>query len=74
MPHRLAVATDQMAQDQNKSEEEKFELTETGESLGYITLEQARVLALEHARDYLHPGRRVWTVEVAHVLDGSEPE
>ena len=32
--------------------EEKFDFTDTGEVLEYISLEQARVLALEHARDH----------------------
>ena len=40
-----------MAQEEEKKEEEKFELDSTGEALGYISLDQARVLAMEHARD-----------------------
>ena len=40
-----------MAEDEGKKEEEKFDLTQTGESLGYITLEQARIQAIQHARD-----------------------
>ena len=39
-----------MAEDQGK-EEEKFEFDAAGESLGYISLEQARLLAMQAARD-----------------------
>ena len=38
-----------MAQDGDK--EEKLEFTPEGETPGYISLDQARVLALQHARD-----------------------
>ena len=31
--------------------EEKFDFTDAGEALGYISLDQARVMALQHARD-----------------------
>ena len=37
-----------MAEDQGK-EEEKFDFTGEGEAVGYISLEQARVLALQTA-------------------------
>ncbi len=40
-----------MAEDESKKEEEKFEFTPAGEALGYISLDQARVLAIQHARD-----------------------
>ena len=40
-----------MAEDQGKKDEEKIEFTPEGEAFGYISLEQARVLAIEHARD-----------------------
>jgi len=40
-----------MVEDEGKQEEEKFEFTATGEALGYISLDQARVLAVEHVRD-----------------------
>jgi hypothetical protein len=40
-----------MAEDEGKKEEEKFEFTPEGEALGYIGLDQARVQAVEHARD-----------------------
>jgi len=38
-----------MAQD--GKDEEKLEFTPEGETLGYISLDQARVIALQHARD-----------------------
>ena len=38
-------------EEEGKKEEEKFEFTSEGEALGYISLEQARVRAIEHARD-----------------------
>ena len=34
-----------------KKDEDKLEFTPEGESLGYISLDQARVLAIQHARD-----------------------
>ncbi len=40
-----------MVEDEGKKEEEKFPFTTEGEGLGYITMEQARVLAIQHARD-----------------------
>jgi len=40
-----------MVEDESKQEEEKLEFTREGETLGYISLDQARVLALQHARD-----------------------
>ena len=40
-----------MAEDQGEKEEQKFEFDSAGEAVGYITLEQARVLAIRHARD-----------------------
>ena len=40
-----------MVEDQDKKDEEKFEFTSEGEVLAYISLDQARVLAIEHARD-----------------------
>ena len=39
-----------MAEDQVKQEEEKFDFTREGESLGYISLEEAVVLARQTAR------------------------
>ena len=40
-----------MAEDQGNKEEDKFEFTAEGEALAWIGLEQARVVALRHARD-----------------------
>ena len=40
-----------MAQDEGKQEEEKFDFTPEGEALGYISLSQARLLAMETARE-----------------------
>ena len=37
-------------EDQGKKEE-KLEFDSTGQALGYISMDQARVLALQHARD-----------------------
>ena len=51
-----------MAENQDKKDEEKFEFTPEGEALGYLSLEQARTLAIEYARDnpdfYGHPYAR----------------
>ena len=35
----------------NKKDDEKLEFTPEGEAVGYISLDQARVRAIEHARD-----------------------
>ena len=40
-----------MAEDQEKKEEEKFEFDSTGQALDYISLDQARVLAMRTARE-----------------------
>ena len=40
-----------MAEDPDKKDEEKFKFSAEGEALGYIGLDQARVQAIEHARD-----------------------
>ena len=40
-----------MAEEEEKKEEEKFELDAAGQALAYISLDQARVRAMEHARD-----------------------
>ena len=65
-----------MAEDEGKKEEEKLELTPVGESLGYISLDQARVLAMRAARedpgDY---GRRFRGVAMAFdVVEAEETE
>jgi len=40
-----------MAEEESKQEEEKLDFTPEGEAIGYISLDQARVIALRHARD-----------------------
>ena len=40
-----------MVEDEDKKEEEKFEFTPEGESLGHISLDQAEVLAMRTARE-----------------------
>ena len=40
-----------MLDDEDKPDEEKFDFTPEGEVLAYISLDRARVLAMEHARD-----------------------
>ena len=40
-----------MVEGQGKESDEKLEFSPEGESPGYISLDQARVLAMEHARD-----------------------
>ena len=64
-----------MDQDEGK-EEEKLEFTAEGEALGYISLDQARVLALRHARDNTDfYGRRYGNQDLAwDVLDEQERE
>ena len=39
-----------MAEEQDKKDDEKLEFTPEGEALGYISLDQARVLAMRTAR------------------------
>jgi len=64
-----------MARDEGK-QEEKFDFTREGESLGYISLDQARVLAMRTARetpgDY---GRRFRSANMAfEVVEDTETE
>ena len=40
-----------MAEEQDKKDDEKLEFDSAGQAIGYISLDQARVLAMEHARD-----------------------
>jgi len=61
-------------EDQGKKDEEKFEFTAEGEALGYISFDQARVLAMGTTRetpgDY---GRRFRNVNMAFkVVEGTE--
>ena len=62
-----------MAEEQGKKEEEKFEFTPEGETLGYISLDQARVLAMRTAReapgDY---GRRFRNIPMAFEVAAEE--
>ena len=37
-----------MADEVDKKEEEKFELVSAGQALAYVSLDQPRVLAMEH--------------------------
>ena len=65
-----------MVQDEGKQEEEKFDFTREGEALGYISLDQARVLAMQTARqtpgEY---GRRFGDIPMAFdVLAAEETE
>ena len=64
-----------MADDLGK-EEEKFDFTPEGESLGYISLEQARLLAMQTARDVPGDyGRRFRRVPMAfEVVQANEGE
>jgi len=61
-----------MAADQGNKEEEKFDFDAAGESLGYISLEQARVLAMETARD--QPGHYRRFARVSMVFSAVEQE
>ena len=38
-----------MVEDEDKKDDEKVELDSTGQAVAYISLDQARVLAMEHA-------------------------
>lgn len=65
-----------MTEAQDKKDEEQFEFTAEGEALGYICMEQAQVLAIQHARDNLefygrryHQGALVWEVASAEESD-----
>ena len=40
-----------MSEDDGKQDETKLEFDSAGEAVAYISLDQARVLALQHARD-----------------------
>ena len=40
-----------MAEEQDKKDDEKLEFDSAGQAIAYISLDQARVLALQHARD-----------------------
>jgi len=60
-------------QDAEKKEEEKFEFDAAGEALGYISLDQARVLAMRTARETPGAyGRRLRGVPMAFEVAGEE--
>ena len=40
-----------MVEQESKKEEEKFEFDAAGEALDYISMDQARLRAMQHARD-----------------------
>ena len=40
-----------MDEEEGKKDDDKLEFTPEGETFGYISLDQARVRAMEHARD-----------------------
>ena len=40
-----------MAEEESKKDDKDLEFTSEGETFGYVSLDQARVLALQHARD-----------------------
>ena len=40
-----------MAEEQDKKDDEKLEFDSAGQAVGYISLDQARVLAMRHARE-----------------------
>ena len=65
-----------MSEEEGKKEEYKLEFTPEGETLDYISLDQARVLALRQARDntdfYGH--RYAWRDLTWDVLDEEERE
>lgn len=62
-----------MVADDGEKEEEKFEFTPEGESLGYISLDQAEVLAMRTAREAPDAyGRRFRNVPMAFEVAGEE--
>ena len=65
-----------MVEDEGKKDEEKFEFDSTGEALGYISLDQAEVLAMRTARETPGAyGRRFTNVPMAfEVVEADETE
>lgn len=49
-----------MAEDEGKKEEEKFEFTSEGEAQGFVTLDQARFVAMQTAREQLGNYGTIW--------------
>ena len=50
-PWTMPVYNPPMAEEQDKKDDEKIEFDSAGQAVAYISLDQARVLALQHARD-----------------------
>ena len=67
---------DQQDKPQGEKKEEKFDFDSAGEVRGWITLEQARVLAIQHARDNreIYGSRYARTDLVWEVLSAEEGE
>ena len=65
-----------MVEDEGKQNEEKFDFTREGEALGYISLDQARVLAMRTAREVPGAyGHRFRNVPMAfEVVEDNETE
>ena len=65
-----------MAEEEGKKEEEKLEFTPEGETLGYISLDQARIFAMRTARELPGEyGRRFRNVPLAFdVVETNETE
>ena len=61
-----------MAEEERKEDFEKIEFTPEGEALGYISLEQARLLAMQTARD--NPGNYGRRFSGSMVFDVAEQE
>ena len=64
-----------MVDDPDKKDDEKLEFDSTGQPVAYISLDQARVLALQHARDNREfYGRYAGTELVWEVISADETE
>ena len=64
-----------MAENREKKDDDKLEFDSTGQAIGYISLDQARVLAMEHARDNRDfYGRYAGTELVWEVISADETE
>ena len=65
-----------MVDEEGKKEDEKLEFDSAGEALGYISLDQARLLAIQHARDHTEfYGRRYGRLTLAwEVISQEESE
>ena len=65
-----------MVDEEGNKEDEKLEFDSAGEALGYISLDQARLLAIQHARDHTEfYGRRYGRLTLAwEVISQEESE